>query len=102
MFVLEALCLTFATTPTVSFLYPPHLRTRATSTGPSFANVRDPKDDESGTKDRWPSKHDEDGVWKRRFTVVLDKLEHLPSVMAITQLLHPPAPTHPRNRKIFL
>jgi len=49
MFVLEALCLTFATTPTVSFLYPPHLRTRATVTGPSFANVRDPKDDESGT-----------------------------------------------------
>lgn len=99
MFVLEALCLTFATTPTVSFLYPPHLRTRATATGPSFANVRDPKDNESGTKDRWPStKHDEDGVWKRRFTVVLDKIEHLPSVMAITQLLHPP-PTHPQTER---
>jgi hypothetical protein len=97
MFVLEALCLTFATTPTVSFLYPPHLRTRATVTGPSFANVRDPKDDESGTKDRRLS--DEDGVWKRRFTVVLDKLEHLPSMMAITQLLQPPAPTHPRRER---
>ena len=97
MFVLEALCLTFATTPTVSFFYPPHLRTRATVTGPSFANVRDPKDDESGTKDRRLS--DEDGVWKRRFTVVLDKLEHLPSVMAITQLLQPPAPTHPRTER---
>ncbi|KAH9065205.1 Sodium/hydrogen exchanger family-domain-containing protein [Lactarius vividus] len=96
MFVLEALLLTFATTPTVSFLYPPHLRSRATATGPSFANVRDPKDDESGTRDRWPTGHDEDGVWKRRFTVILDKLEHLPSMMAITQLLQPP-PTYPRT-----
>ncbi len=98
MFVLEALLLTFATTPTVSFLYPPHLRSRATATGSSFANVRDPKDDESGTRDCLPStSHDEDGVWKRRFTVILDKLEHLPSMMAITQLLHPPAPTYPRT-----
>ena len=100
MFVLEALCLTFATTPIVSFLYPPHLRSRATATGPSFANVRDPKDDESGTKDHSPStKHDEDGVWKHRFTVILDKIEHLPSVMAITQLLHPPVPSHLRTER---
>ncbi|KAH9080284.1 Sodium/hydrogen exchanger family-domain-containing protein [Lactarius deliciosus] len=100
MFVLEALLLTFATSPTVSFLYPSHLRSRATATGSSFANVRDPKDDESGTRDRWPSTgHDEDGVWKRRFTVILDKLEHLPSMMAITQLLQPPVPpTYPRTK----
>ena len=98
MFVLEALTLTFATTPTVSFLYPPHLRARATATGPSFANVRDPKDDESGTKDRC-TKDDEDGVWKHRFTVILDKIEHLPSVMAITQLLHPQVPTHSRTER---
>jgi len=39
MFVLEALVLTFATTPTVTYLYPPRLRTRATVTGPSFENV---------------------------------------------------------------
>ncbi|KAH9038327.1 Sodium/hydrogen exchanger family-domain-containing protein [Lactarius pseudohatsudake] len=99
MFVLEALLLTFATSPTVSFLYPPHLRSRATATGSSFANIRDPKDDESGTRDRWPSTgHDEDGVLKRRFTVILDKLEHLPSMMAITQLLQHPAPsTYPRT-----
>ena len=70
---------------------------RATATGPSFGNVGNPKDDESGTKDRWPS--DEDGVWKRRFTIILDKLEHLPSVMAITQLLQPPAPTHSRSER---
>ncbi|KAI9443433.1 Sodium/hydrogen exchanger family-domain-containing protein [Lactarius indigo] len=102
MFVLEALLLTFATAPTVSFLYPPHLRSRATATGSPFANVRDAKDDESGTRDRWPSTgHDDDGVWKRRFTMILDKLEHLPSMMAITQLLQPPAPPTYSRTKSF-
>ncbi|KAH9002822.1 Sodium/hydrogen exchanger family-domain-containing protein [Lactarius hatsudake] len=96
MFVLEALLLTFATSPTVSFLYPPHLRSRATATGSSFANVRDPKDDESGTRDSWPSTgHDEDGVWKRRFTVILDKLEHLPILLpAKDQGMEEEEPTH--------
>jgi len=95
MFVLEALVLTFATTPTVSFLYPPHLRTRATVSGSSFANVRDRTDDESGATHA--IKHNEEGLTKRRFTVVLDKLEHLPSMMAITQLLQPPPPAYSRT-----
>jgi hypothetical protein len=90
MFVLEALVLTFATTPTVSYLYPPHLHTRATATGPSFVDARSPKDDEKGIDSRTVDiKHSEECVTKRRFTVVLDKLEHLPSLMAITQLLRP-------------
>ncbi|KAI0252193.1 Sodium/hydrogen exchanger family-domain-containing protein [Lactifluus subvellereus] len=92
MFVLEALLLTFATTPTVSFLYPPHLRTRASATGSSFANIHDRKDNESGTGNR--IKQDDESVWKHRFTVVLDKLEHLPSMMAITQLLRLPPPAY--------
>jgi hypothetical protein len=93
MFVLEALVLTFVTTPTVSYLYPSHLHTRATATGPSFVAVHDPKDDEDGIDDRtMTTKHNEEGVFKRRFTVVLDKLEHLPSLMAITQLLQPSSP----------
>ncbi len=42
MFVLEALLLTFMTTPAVSFLpYPPEMRVRAFATGSNFANVRD-------------------------------------------------------------
>ena len=109
MFVLEALVLTFATTPTVSYLYPPHLRTRATVSGTPFANVCERTDDESGAGDGADnSKLNEEGVVKRRFTVVLDKLEHLPSMMAITQLLQPPPPAYaqaesassqsPRNR----
>jgi hypothetical protein len=93
MFVLEALVLTFATTPMVSYLYPPHLHTRATATGPSFVDVHCPKDDEGGIEDRtMTTKHNEEGVFKHRFTVVLDKLEHLPSLMAITQLLQPSSP----------
>lgn len=93
MFVLEALVLTFATTPTVSYLYPPHLHSRATATGTSFVDVRGQKDDEGGIDDRtMTTKHNEEGVFKRRFTVVLDKLEHLPSLMAITQLLQPSSP----------
>jgi hypothetical protein len=32
-------------------------------------------------------------------TIVLDKLEHLPSMMVITQLLWPPAPTHPQTER---
>jgi len=98
MFVLEALVLTFATTPTVCFLYPPHLRTRATGTGPSFANVHR-ADDESGASDRKRSiQGNKDGVTKRRFTVVLDKFEHLPSVLAITQLLQPPPPAYSQTK----
>jgi hypothetical protein len=93
MFVLEALVLTFATTPTVAYLYPPHLHSRATTTGASFVDVRGQKDDEGGIDDRtMTTKHNEEGVFKRRFTVVLDKLEHLPSLMAITQLLQPSSP----------
>jgi hypothetical protein len=98
MFVLEALLLTFATTPTVSFLYPPHLRTRATVTGPSFSNIWGHKDNENGTGNRvWNVEHNDEGVWKRRFTVVLDKLEHLPSMMAIAQLLQPSPAAYARR-----
>lgn len=58
-------------------------------------NVLDRKDDESGAGDRTNNtKLNEEGVIKRRFTVVLDKLEHLPSMMTITQLLQPLPPAY--------
>jgi hypothetical protein len=94
MFVLEAVLLTFATTPIVSYLYPPHLHTRATATGPPFVAVCGSEDDESGISNR-TIKHNKKSV-KRRFTVVLDKFEHLPSLMAITQLLQPSS--HPYSQ----
>ena len=84
MFVLEALVLTFMTTPLVTWFYPPQYRRRATASGADFHNI---PDDEAVAR----SQHiafDED--LKTRFTVVLDKLEHLPGVMALTQLMQPP------------
>jgi hypothetical protein len=78
MFVLEALLLTFLTTPAVVALYPPRFRTRAVPAGANFANVVDGpggKDDtERSAKDT--EKLDEDG-WKTRMTVVLDRMVSL-------------------------
>lgn len=41
MFVLEALVLTFVTTPLVTWLYPPQYRVRTAATGANFNNVTD-------------------------------------------------------------
>ncbi|CAA7270692.1 unnamed protein product [Cyclocybe aegerita] len=92
MFVLEALVLTFMTTPLVTWLYPPHLRRRIAASGANFDFV---PDDEAAQHKRPAA---QDGEFKARFTVVLDKLEHVPAMMAITQLIQPPQTT--RERKI--
>ncbi|KAG1720942.1 Sodium/hydrogen exchanger family-domain-containing protein [Suillus lakei] len=89
MFVLEALTLTFMTTPLVTALYPPERRVIATSGG-APAQTRD---EEGGDFD--PDKKslvNEEQPWRYRFTVVLDKLEHMPCMMALTQLVRPPIP----------
>ena len=101
MFVLEALLLTCMTTPVVTFLYPPHLRVRVTATGANFNNVdgeqirnhsRTSRSRTSG------SAHAGDTKWRSRFTVVLDKVEHLPGMLSLTQLIHPsPPPPRPSN-----
>ncbi|KAH7915459.1 Sodium/hydrogen exchanger family-domain-containing protein [Hygrophoropsis aurantiaca] len=89
MFVLEALTLTFMTTPLVTWLYPPERRVLAVDEG--SLNIRkseaDALDSEFGD-----GKSEDERSWRRRFTVVLDKLEHLPGMMALTQLIHMPVP----------
>ncbi|KAG5642537.1 hypothetical protein DXG03_002575 [Asterophora parasitica] len=92
MFVLEALILTFMTTPLVMRFYPPHLRRRISATGSTFGNVAD----EETRTDR-KSQGGGDSTGKRRFTVVLDKLEHLPGAMALSQLIQPSLPVVPMN-----
>jgi hypothetical protein len=95
MFVLEALVLTFMTTPIVTILYPPHLRVRVTATGANFNNV-----DGEAARNQPPTRrprtsgsaHSDDTKWRTRFTVVLDKVEHLPAMMSLTQLIHPSPP----------
>jgi len=100
MFVLEALLLTFMTTPVVTILYPPHLRVRVAATGANFNNVDgEEARDEKESRTRRPripgSNHSGDTKWRSRFTVVLDKAEHLPAMMSLTQLIHPsPPPPH--------
>lgn len=85
MFVLEALVLTFMTTPLVTTLYPPNKRVRVAVSGANFNNVAD---DENRKAFRGSGDSD-DGEFKRRFTFVLDKLEHLPGIMAFSQLIQP-------------
>jgi len=87
MFVLEALLLTFITTPLVTALYPLNKRARVTATGANFNNVAD--NEEGGEMPDRKSGETKEGRSKTRFTVILDKLDHLPSMMAITQLINP-------------
>lgn len=90
MFVLEALVLTFMTTPLVTWLYPQHLRTRIAASGAKFINVADDEARRPASRSR-----SRNGEYRTRYTVVLDKLEHLPGMMALTQLIH----TSPASRR---
>lgn len=85
MFVLEALVLTFMTTPLVTWLYPPQFRIRITAGGPNHKNVAEGETEHGKHK----PPRSKDGEYKSRFTVVLDKFEHLSGMMAITQLINP-------------
>lgn len=88
MFVLEALLLTFMTTPLVRFLYPPELRSHFPSNGVFPPPMRKERPGaEEGVDEKQLS---EDFPLRTRFTVVLDKIDHMPGIMAITQLIQPP------------
>lgn len=87
MFVFEALVLTCLTTPMVLLLYPEHKRSRSSGTGPDYQK---PSDEAEGGQRKRRTSQDGDDPWKTRFTVVIDKLEHLPGMMTLTQLVHPP------------
>ncbi|KAG2120237.1 Sodium/hydrogen exchanger family-domain-containing protein [Suillus clintonianus] len=87
MFVFEALVLTFITTPLVSTLYPPERRVRAPVGGISRASTADEDEDKSDRK----SPMTEDQPWRSRFTVVLDKFDHMSGMLVATQLVCPPS-----------
>ncbi|KAK0467114.1 Sodium/hydrogen exchanger family-domain-containing protein [Desarmillaria tabescens] len=86
MFVLEALTLTFATTPLVTFFYPQECRVRVAATGANFNNVSGGLEEGGSSR---TSRASEAGLSKTRFTVVLDKLEHVPGMMVMAQLIQP-------------
>lgn len=87
MFILEALVLTFSTTPLVMALYPPERRVRVGEEAPTAGG------DERGQADDKASIINEEQPWRHQFTVVLDKLDHIPGAMALTQLVLPPHST---------
>ncbi|KAG9316007.1 Sodium/hydrogen exchanger family-domain-containing protein [Chiua virens] len=83
MFILEALVLTFITTPLVTALYPPEHRVRAGEPVPRLDG------NELGQSDKASLVMTEDQPWRHRFTIVLDKLDHIPGAMALTRLVVP-------------
>lgn len=85
MFVFEAVLLTFLTTPLVTLLYPPNRRIRITADGTT-------RNDGIGEGAHISPKSG-GSEWKTRFTVVLDKIEHLPGMMALSQLIQPSTST---------
>jgi hypothetical protein len=85
MFVLEALVLTFATTPVALWLYPQQYRVRATAVGGVFGNANDNDD-----LPRPSNTVGDDAIGlksKRKFLFVLDKFESLPGAMMLSRLL---------------
>ena len=105
MFVLEALVLTFGTTPMTLYLYPVSMRKRVTVTGHDFSAVgtslqlaRAAKNRlthsshfqclvEDAEEGKGPKRKSTDslpfGDPKLRITVVLDKIEHVPALMTV-------------------
>ncbi|KAH9948780.1 Sodium/hydrogen exchanger family-domain-containing protein [Amylocystis lapponica] len=79
MFVLHALVLTFMTTPLVLLFYPVKYRVRAGAL-PKATTV-------SAEEGALGARGFSNEVMKTRFTVVLNRLEQLPAMMTLTQML---------------
>ncbi|KAI0332794.1 hypothetical protein GY45DRAFT_1245845 [Cubamyces sp. BRFM 1775] len=95
MFVLDALLLTFMTTPAVTFLYPPSMRKRVTVgwTGDDAQDSPRSQDIEAAQRPGGVAQGPGDKSTKHsRFTVVLDRLEHMPGMLAFAQLIFPSPP----------
>lgn len=105
MFVLEAVVLTFLTTPLVNKFYPPEMRVKAShgahqgeiKPSPSSTEVDEKVSSAdvtiagksvSSPAEKWT---DADEEPKTRYTVILDKIEHLPGMMALMQLIQSPS-----------
>ncbi|KAF8686418.1 Sodium/hydrogen exchanger family [Rhizoctonia solani] len=82
MFVLEALVLTFATTPVTLWLYPLKYRVRATAIGGNFGHASD---------NEIAHRPSNDGILnlagKKKFLFVFDRFESLPGAMMLSRLL---------------
>ena len=86
MFVVHAVVLTVMTTPLTLWVYPKSYRTGRK--GMKGAGRAPDETDLPGITD---------GKFKTKFSVVLNKFEHLPAIMTITQLLQPLSKTEPSS-----
>ncbi|KAF8553036.1 hypothetical protein OG21DRAFT_1313288 [Imleria badia] len=86
MFVLEALILTFMTTPLINLIYPPKYRTFGLGADITQVGSKDDNEVKSVSKD---SDSIEEEAWRYRFAVVLDEFKHMPGIMALTKLVLP-------------
>lgn len=92
MFVIEALVLTFMTTPLTLLIYPPDRRSFHSGVKPEIKKALDDGESQKGrtTTAAIPiSDLNQDIVSKTRIAVVLQKLEHLSPLMTMTKLLEP-------------
>ncbi|KAL7418745.1 K(+)/H(+) antiporter [Cryptotrichosporon argae] len=91
MFVVEAVVLTFVTTPATLWIYPEHVRTRGSADQPTVKASDEGKTASFSVVGR--------AAGGREFThhllVVLQKVEHLAAVMYLTHMLEPIAPQAP-------
>ncbi|KAG9104268.1 K(+)/H(+) antiporter [Ceratobasidium sp. 370] len=85
MFVVMAIILTFITSPLTILIYPERVRSHVGGHGAGA---------DEGKKRRRAPTTDTTGPLSlmTHFTVVLNKVEHLPAVMTLTQFLQPPLP----------
>ncbi|KAI0638492.1 Sodium/hydrogen exchanger family-domain-containing protein [Trametes polyzona] len=83
MFVLHALILTFMTTPLTLLFYPPRHRVNTGSNPPRPLAVTSEAEAGAATA----SRNDLQDTLKSRFSVIVDRVEQLPAVMTLLQLL---------------
>ncbi|THH14981.1 hypothetical protein EW146_g5432 [Bondarzewia mesenterica] len=89
MFVFHALVLTFLTTPLTIWVYPARIRVHTGALIETGHPSKKTSEDGQARADVL------ENIIKYRFAVVLDKVEQLPAVMTLTQLLKRPAtPSH--------
>ncbi|KAH9858397.1 Sodium/hydrogen exchanger family-domain-containing protein [Lenzites betulinus] len=86
MFVLHAIILTFMTTPLTLLFYPAKHRSHI---GAATAHPGKPSEVEAGRA--FPPKGDLQDYLKSRFSVIVDRVEQLPAVLTLMQLLHAPS-----------
>ncbi|KAL0950061.1 hypothetical protein HGRIS_010067 [Hohenbuehelia grisea] len=90
MFVVHALVLTVVTTPLTLLFYPARVRVHE---GAASKPKKSVEKDEEGAEHRDSRVQEYD--FRNRFTMVLDRLEQLPTAMTIAKLLQPPRALHP-------